>query len=158
MVYYFAYGGNLSLEELGGRVGRKLKPLFAAYLPDSKLAFPRESKYQRGGVAGFVPAKGKKLWGAVFLLSIEEMEEKLDMHEGHYKDNKRSSAYLKEEVKIMREEGRELSAITYVAAKTGDYCPSKYYLDKMIKGAEECMLPKEYISELKKIKVCEEKK
>ncbi|MCX6800643.1 MAG: gamma-glutamylcyclotransferase [Candidatus Diapherotrites archaeon] len=153
MVYYFAYGGNLSLEELSGRVGRNLKPLFAAYLPNSKLAFPRESTYQRGGTAGYVPCKGKKLWGAVFLLSREEIEEKLDMHEGYYKKNERGSAYTKMEVKIMREEGRELSAITYVANKTGNFHPSKYYLDKIIKGAKECKLPKEYIEELKKIKM-----
>ena len=152
MVYYFAYGSNMNLEQIRERTqNSNLQPSFIGYMKDKKLIFPRESKITwEGGVASYDHSDGDNLWGAVFLLTDEELK-KIDPFEGYHGYGK-SNAYEKiENEEIIKENGKSIKITTYVANKVGNFLPSKKYRDWIIKGAKECKLPEEYIERLNEI-------
>ncbi|MDE1828013.1 MAG: gamma-glutamylcyclotransferase [Candidatus Micrarchaeota archaeon] len=149
---YFAYGSNMNLSQLRRRLNRdSIDPLVRAYLPDTRLIFPRISHSDwRGGVAGFEEAKGEKLWGAVFELHEREFL-LLDEYEGYYGKNKEND-YDRIQAVAVKDNGEKVKVTTYIANKMGEFDPSDYYLAAIVKGAELCGLPDEYIKWLKSIK------
>jgi gamma-glutamylcyclotransferase (GGCT)/AIG2-like uncharacterized protein YtfP len=153
MVLYFAYGSNLNLKQIRDRTKNfNLKPKFIAFLPDYKLIFPRESNRQGGGVASIEKAEGREVWGAVFELNEQE-KSRIDVAEGYSPNrNKDQNSYNLEEIEVKKKDGSKIKVITYIANKKGSFFPSQQYMNKIINGAIECNLPKEYIEKLKKIK------
>ena len=143
-LYYFAYGSNLSPNQIRERLGTPdLQPLFVAYLSGHRLAFPLESmKRWGGGVASFEKAEGKEVWGVVFELTEQQME-KMDEWERDYE---------RVSISVFKKNGEKVEAQTYKAKKTGKVLPSSRYMKTIIGGAMECGLPKEYIEKLKKIR------
>jgi cation transport regulator ChaC len=146
---YFAYGSNLYLKQLVERLERKISPIQVVFMADMELFFPRSSIKQDGGVASFRGAKGKKLWGALFEVTESDLD-KLDIKEGAKSVPK---SYERKQVAVYDESGNEYNALTYEAVVEGKYLPSRAYMQKIISGAEECKLPKEYIQHLKNIKM-----
>jgi len=139
-VIYFAYGSNMDLNQLQGRVG-KVKVLGVAVLKDYTLKFNKLSVY-RGGCANIEPAEGEEVWGILFELSEEQLKE-LDRYEGA------PSHYRRIKVKVQTEEGKEVEAITYVACKEykrEGLRPSDDYLNCLLSATE--MLPDYYVKKL----------
>lgn len=149
---YFAYGSNMNLSQLRRRLNRdSIEPLYRAYLQDTRLIFPRTSHSDwRGGVAGFEEAKGERLWGAVFELHEREFL-LLDEYEGYLGKGKEND-YERIHTVAVRDDGEEIKVVTYKANKLGEFDPSEYYLAAIVKGAELCGLPEEYVERLKTIR------
>jgi len=150
MVFYFAYGSNLLLSQIRERIANPiLKPVFVAYMPDKILFFPRESTKQKEVVASYKDKQGHKLWGGVFDLTGEEFN-KMDKCEGYEKGRKNNS-YEKINVVVIKVDKTKEEVDTYLANIVGDFLPSQYYMNKLIRGAQDCHLPDYYIEELKHI-------
>ncbi len=155
MALYFAYGSNLLLSQIRERLKNpNLEPCFVAYSDNKKLFFPRETRNQKGGVASYTESQGHKLWGAVFDLTHEEIT-KLDIFEGYkdegYKEREKNNSYNRIKITVTKIDGSKENTETYIATEQGIFLPSQYYIDKILRGGEECGLPKYYIEELKHI-------
>ena len=142
---YFAYGSNMSSEEL-----RDWCPSaeFAAIarLPNYRLDFTRHSRRRRGGVADVAPSSGDEVWGVVYDIPSDELAA-LDRKEGVAKD-----AYRRLHVYVTEPSGQRVRALTYtVVHKVPAELPSERYLDLILKGAREWKLPAEYVRKLEQI-------
>lgn len=142
---YFAYGSNMSREEL-----RSWCPsaefVTIARLLDHRLDFTRHSRRRQGGVADVVPSSGHQVWGVVYDIPSHELPA-LDRKEGIAKD-----AYRRLHVQVTEPSGQQVRALTYtVVHKVPTELPSERYLDLILKGAREWKLPAEYVRRLEQI-------
>jgi gamma-glutamylcyclotransferase (GGCT)/AIG2-like uncharacterized protein YtfP len=78
MELYFAYGSNLNMEQMKKRCPDSL-PFGRAILYNHQLVFKANPRGR--GVADVVPVKGKRVHGAVYEVSKEDLK-KLDRFEG----------------------------------------------------------------------------
>ena len=62
------------------------------------------------------------------------------------------TAYRRERVTVLDDAGQPQEAMTYVANRTGDFLPSRSYLEVILRGARAYGLPPEYIRMLEHIK------
>ncbi len=150
MPLYFAYGSNMSLDQMRKRVSPAIEPKFVAWMDNAELCFPRDSVNQKGGVASYRTEKGERMYGAVFDL-CERGVGALDGHEGFVPEGK-DNAYERLYVTVYDLSGNPHLALTYKANEKGEYLPSSYYMLKLITGAVECGLPSEYVAKLKDVK------
>jgi gamma-glutamylcyclotransferase (GGCT)/AIG2-like uncharacterized protein YtfP len=141
---YFAYGSNLDLRRFRRRcpgatvVGR-------AQLPDHALGFTRYSRVEKGGVADIVPQLGATVWGALYEID-EACFRTLDEYEGAPREYRRESVF------VIDDAGHDREAIAYVANKTGEFAPSRAYLEQIVRGARDHALPDEYVEALESIR------
>ena len=142
---YFAYASNMDPMQFHCRCP-KAKPLGRARLPERRLAFTRCSRRWRGGVADVVEDASSAVWGVLYEVD-EACLATLDRCEGVCK-----GAYRREQVKVFHYAGQPQEAITYVANRTGDFRPSRSYLEVILRGARAYGLPAEYIAALERIK------
>ena len=135
---YFAYGSNLKQGQLVRRcpgstvIGR-------ARLPGYRLAFTRYSTKRKGGVADVVAEPGSEVWGVLYDIDDAGMES-LDSCEGAPR------AYRRETLTVLDDGGVDVEAQVYIANKTGEFAPSRAYLDLIVVGGREHGLPEEYVS------------
>jgi gamma-glutamylcyclotransferase (GGCT)/AIG2-like uncharacterized protein YtfP len=61
------------------------------------------------------------------------------------------TAYRRERVTIFDDAGQPQEAITYVANATGEFLPSRSYLEVILRGARAYGLPAEYVRMLEQI-------
>lgn len=147
---YFSYGSNLNLKQMKSRCP-DFKILGIAYLKNSTLTFPSFSESWGGGVASFVQKEHCDLWGVLYLLTEQDLE-RLRPFEGYVHGRCFTiNEYNEIEVEVMFENNAK-KCMTYEARATGDFSPSKSYLDTIIQGAIDNLLPLTYIDSLKKIK------
>jgi len=141
MPRYFAYGSNMSHEQISERCPSQ-RFICAAELPGHKLAFTRFSPKRGCGVADIVPIEGASVWGALFELSEDDFAE-LDRHEGAHLD---PPAYVRSQVQVIGADGRGMEAITYrVFDKAAtEFAPSAHYLGLIVEGARKWGLPDAY--------------
>lgn len=144
MMFYFAYGPNMERAQMK-RLCKGSRFVSAARLSDHQLIFPRRSDRWGGGVAGLKPAPGKVVEGVLYEVS-EEDQKILDQAEDH----PRSS--LRRLVIVENFSGEKIKALVYFALGTGDYPPSRRYMEKLISGAEEHNLSDPYVAQLEAIK------
>ncbi len=141
---YFAYGSNMSWEEL-----RSWCPnaefVTIARLPDHRLDFTRYSRRRRGGVADVIPSKGDDVWGVVYDIPSDELPA-LDRKEGV------PNAYQRQDVSVIVQSEERAETLTYtVVQKVPTERPSQAYIDLILKGAREWKLPAEYVRKLEQI-------
>ncbi len=141
MVYYFAYGSNMSLEQMRKRCGERWRRVGIGYVEGYELVFDGCSSLWGGPTANIVEDPEERVWGVLFEL---ESFECLDVHEGYPKH------YTRREVAVhVSETGQIVMAQTYIRPrplKRGK--PPRKYLDTIIKGARENGLPEEWIRRL----------
>ncbi|MEM1873946.1 MAG: gamma-glutamylcyclotransferase family protein, partial [Acidilobaceae archaeon] len=113
-VDYFAYGSNMSEEDLSKWCKRHgyppIKPLEVevAVLRDFKLVFNYKSESRGCGVANIIPHKGGEVWGLLMRLSPSDYE-KIKEKEGCCR------VYKEIEVTVVtRSEGRAVKAKTFM--------------------------------------------
>jgi len=162
-ILYFAYGSNLSLEQMQKRIGSKAKVVGKAYLENHRLGFTIYSKKTwKGGVADIVPEAGSKVWGAIYELSEEQLE-KVDHYEGYKKHrDPKENFYNRTKVEVVDEKGVKQTCLTY-QAKVADekkrkylyHRPSEKYYEVIRKGGQDHGLPKEFFQHLKMVSVTE---
>jgi gamma-glutamylcyclotransferase len=150
MPKYFAYGSNLSYEQICDRCPSH-EFVSVAELREYRLAFTRYSKNRACGVADVVPAQGESVWGVVYELSEADLAE-LDGQEGAHLT---PPAYMRLNVQVVGVDGQVWDAITYeVANKAADvHVPSTEYLGLIKAGALKWDLPQAYQEGLAKIEV-----
>ena len=145
VLWYFAYGRNINIDELIRRIERYPLIICRGILPGYDLRFNKDPGPKSGtGYANMVPAEGRWVEGLLYLLNEEDMD-KLDKFEGvpqHYKRHKVNVWNI--------EKMRWVIAETYVAVRTRELKPPKEYLIEIIKAAEEALLSPEWIEYLNK--------
>lgn len=143
--FYFAYGSNLSKEQMIGRLGR-LPPSRIARLPGYRIAFNKRGSHQGEVYANIVANNEHEVWGVVYQCRPEDLE-KLDGHEGVS-----GGHYHRLPVEVIAG-GEVLAAETYVAGDRWvcrEQTPSPGYAAKILQGATDHGLPEAYLEELKR--------
>jgi gamma-glutamylcyclotransferase (GGCT)/AIG2-like uncharacterized protein YtfP len=126
---YFAYGSNLSHQQMLTERCPGALPLRRSVLADHRLEFvgERTERWGEGGVATVVPAAGSSVPGALYLINAEH-EASLDKYEGVA-----DGLYAKR----MRDPAGELqSALVYIATPLAGTCnpPGQKYLQRILEG------------------------
>lgn len=156
-ILYFAYGSNLSLEQMRDRVESEPKVVGEAYLVNHRLGFTiYSSKTWKGGVADIVPEAGSKVWGAIYELREEQLE-KIDHYEGYKKGRAPvENFYNRTEVEVVDKKGVKQTCLTYQAKVEDEkrrkylyHRPSEKYYEVIRKGGEDHGLPQEFYEHLK---------
>lgn len=139
--YYFAYGSNMSAEQMGLRVPHG-EHTGIGVLKDYRIGFTRRGSYRSGGVASVVPALGSRVYGVVWRVTAPELE-MLDEEED-------PSAYRRRPATISLLDGKRIPVHVYEAIPEGGvFPPDRGYLDLIIAAAESADLPTEYIDKLR---------
>lgn len=138
---YFAYGSNLSRQQMLERTG-SVPNSRTAHLPNYQLAFHKvrgtEEVY-----AVIAPASGAIVHGVVYLCSSHAMTE-LDLFEGVSE-----GYYRRDSVQVSTANGELLTAFTYLGGEAFSMeqgRPSEAYLNLILTGAREHHLPQDYVS------------
>ncbi len=141
---YFGYASNMEPPVFRRRCPGA-KAVGRARLPGYRLAFSRYSRQRRGGSADVVEDASSEVWGVLYevddacLASMDRVEDV-------------PTAYRRERVTVLDDAGHPQEAITYVANKTGEFLPSREYLEAIVRGARAYGLPPEYIQVLERIR------
>lgn len=138
-MYYFAYGSNMSLARLRGRVS-SAERLGCFSLSEHVLRFHKSSKDGSGKCdAYFTSNTDDAIYGVVF--KIDPLEKSaLDKAEGL------GLGYDEKEVTVVANDGTSLSAITYYATNFDESLkPYSWYVNHVLIGAREASLPAAYI-------------
>lgn len=118
---YFAYGSNLSLEQIKRRCPEAI-PMVGVYLENYKLVY---NKY-----ADIIPCQGERVYGAIYELSINDLKI-LDEFEGY------PYLYEKIDLKVQDSNGIFYEAFAYVMVEKGNKLPEEDYLDIIKKGYQD---------------------
>ncbi len=147
-MYYFAYGSNLDLLQMGLRCP-DAQFVSTAKLDGYRVCFPRKSFVRDCAVISIEPAIGEQVWGALYELDGTDIA-RLDEREGY---DKRRDRHLNQHNRItVRVEGsdeRVVVAEVYVAVPTANPgLPSPQYVGYLVASAAECGLPKSHLVKL----------
>jgi cation transport regulator ChaC len=143
--WYFAYGSNLSKQQMLRRTG-SIPVSSPACLPDYQLAF-RKVLVGEEVYATIVPSQGAVVQGAAYLCSPYAMTQ-LDIFEGVGE-----KCYRRELVQATAQTGEVLNCIVYIGEKFNSEAavPNALYLNAILTGAQEHQLPPDYIQQIKSI-------
>jgi len=111
---------------------------YKGFIKNYKLEFNKKS-IDGSSKANITKSDGEIVWGICYVLDIDGFEN-LRKHEKGY-----------EELEVtVYDENQEIlfTAKTFISNKICDKLPTKEYLDRIIKGAKQYKLPKDYISNL----------
>lgn len=143
---YFAYGSNMSSEELRAHCPNAAF-VSIAQLADYRLDFTRYAERRKGGVADVVPSPGDDVWGVLYDIPERDLPA-LDRKEGVAR-----GAYRREDVDPELASGERVRAMVYVVIdKEPSQAPGEHYLGLLLTGAREWNLPADYIAKLAQIK------
>ncbi|MCD4695072.1 MAG: gamma-glutamylcyclotransferase [Bacteroidales bacterium] len=126
---YFAYGSNLSIEQMSHRCPKSAQRR-SIKLDGYELAFVGFHKRWKGGIATIVPKPGGVTYGALYSMTVEDVE-KLDKFESI-----ETGIYRKMDLVI---DG--VTAYTYICTIEEYNSPSIKYLDTIKKGFGDWGLP-----------------
>ena len=146
---YFAYGSNLSEEQMGHRCpGAKL--IGAAILKGYHIAFTFYSRRWRGGCADIVRDSESEVWGLIYSLTGKDLL-RLDMCEGH------PDHYRRIEVEVAPRGGKRAERVlTYEVVSRGEFPPTEEYLGIMTAAAEKHGFPEAYREILRSVRTAPE--
>ena len=167
---YFAYGSNLSQEDLDdwkkgqpkhAHVDLKLKKVAIGYLPGYRLGFTRKSKSERRGrmgVADIVKTDEEpqsRVWGVIFSLTPKQDRAIADKEGNTY-------AYRQIWVDVTDRTGEKHRCLTYEVIVENEkqrkylyYKPLDDYCVIILKGGLEHGLPQEFVDHLEVARVTE---
>jgi len=133
MMYYFAYGTNLSHKHMLDRCPNS-KPKFKATLPNFKLIFTGWSRWWRGGVASIKRVNDEKVVGGVYEIT-EKCLVSLENHEGY---ESHPIKFERLDVMVFTEDGDQIEAVTYIKREQHEETePAKKYLEIMRQGFKD---------------------
>ncbi len=136
---YFAYGSNLKKEQMNER-DVVIYKTYKGFIKNYKLEFNKKS-IDGSSKANITKSDGEIVWGICYELDAAGFEN-LRKHEKGY-----------EELEIIvHDENQEIpfTAKTFFSNKICDQLPTINYLDKIIEGAKQHELPKDYIEKIEK--------
>jgi gamma-glutamylcyclotransferase (GGCT)/AIG2-like uncharacterized protein YtfP len=135
-VLYFAYGSNMASDQLPDA-----RFVGVARLDGYRLALTRRSIRWQAGVLDIVPSPGEAVWGALYELPEEGLEQ-LDAREGA------GFAYRRIEAKLAC--GRRAVAYEVIEKEPRGVPPAPEYAALVLAGARERGLPDEWLRELER--------
>lgn len=145
-IWYFAYGSNMYRPQKEGRTSRIREG------PDSpriaRLSGYRLAFNKRGGkgqlYANIIPIPGGEVIGVVYRCGPSTLDIMAEFEGG----------YDRKPVTVALDDGLQVEAITFIARKENtldEARPSDEYLDKIINGAVEHGLPRDYIEKIRRL-------
>jgi gamma-glutamylcyclotransferase (GGCT)/AIG2-like uncharacterized protein YtfP len=150
MVTYFAYGSNMLAQRLQARC-TSARALGLAFIEGFELEFSKKSK-DNSGKATLVESSNPlaRVFGVVYQIADCEIEA-LDKIEG------RGQGYEREQVLVvLHPDGGKIPVTTYIGV-TGyldqTLQPYDWYMDLIVKGAEQQGLPLDYLHALESIAI-----
>ncbi len=151
---YFAYGNNMSTEQMQRR-NVKIHDCEIGTIPGWRICFTRYSKEWKGGVVDLLPgSEDDWVEGVIYTIDPKDLST-LDGYESRtIKGNMEIGLYSRVYLPVKTESGWK-TVITYQINRTIEYRekahfkPSKKYMELILKGAEEHGLSQEYVSKLK---------
>ncbi len=142
-VYYFAYGSNMLNEQMSDRVSGSM-PIGPAKLPGYKICFNIPGTIFKNTVCNIICDESSVVWGVLYCVKRKEFIKRMDFYEGVT-----HGEYYRQEVNVILQNGENVSTFVYLSEKLAkESMPSSTYLDIMLRGANQNMLPKEYIQML----------
>ena len=139
MPYYFAYGSNMSTNQMRNRLESASFKVGVAKLAGWRLIFDKISK-DGTGKANLLKDEQGEVWGVIYQVTDEQMERLDDFEKG----------YCRAEVEVALDgDNKSLDVITYISNERDPTLhPSRDYLNTIIEGAREHHLPEEYIRKI----------
>jgi len=140
--YYFSYGANMDSAIMLDRCPSARK-IGVGFKPNFKLTFNRKGTYRPGGVSSIEPAFGKKVFGIIYSITIDDLK-RLD----HYED---PTAYLRDETNVFlyQSPSEKIACYIYLSFPQGYTPPDPQYLKILITSSMKEDFPPWYIRELK---------
>jgi len=143
MIRYFAYGSNMLAQQLQARC-KSARTTGVARVTGYRLAFSKSSK-DGSGKATLVADAAEQVFGVVFDIGNEDVSE-LDRIEG------RGKGYERIEMAAQTlPDGRPMTVTTYIAqldSLDAALCPYDWYLQLVLRGADQNRLPDYYLTRL----------
>jgi gamma-glutamylcyclotransferase len=144
-IWYFAYGSNLSKEQMLERTGF-VGNVKICRLKDYRFIFNKKSFRVPGRVfANILPSPGDDVWGVAYACT-QDIIDILDEHEYVHQEN-----YIHHHVHVVTKENEAFSALTYVAGAKficNEGNPSIDYVNLILNGAKSHGLPDFYINNI----------
>jgi cation transport regulator ChaC len=136
---YFAYGSNMSKEQMTQRVGA-VDARGRAQLRD--FAFVLNKRGDDGsGKANIEQRPGETVWGVLYRLTSSQLR-RLDSKE---------KGYRRQTLEVECQDGSE-SAVTYIAETSrAGLLPTNEYRGLILNGACEHGLPSDYLAQLERV-------
>ncbi|MFH1454001.1 MAG: gamma-glutamylcyclotransferase family protein [Armatimonadota bacterium] len=154
--YYFAYGSNMDKEDLDKWCDEKQLPhlrfleISPVKLSNYKLSFNYYSSTRDAGAANIIDSQEDTVYGLLMQIDDKDIEI-IRRKEGF------PNCYDEIYVKIEKFDGTLIQGVlTYKVAKNKELLtyqpPTQYYMNLIIKNAENYEFPREYIKFLKTLK------
>jgi len=145
-LYYFAYGSNMSKEQISARCA-KPKVIAVARLADYRLAFFGYSATWDGGEETVIPAPGRDVWGVVYQLSSSDRD-RLDDAQDARLDG--SGSYFHFPANVTGQDGKVYPVLLFKKDSLGSsQKPSQEYLNFIVEGAVSNGLAGDYVETLR---------
>ncbi len=136
---YFAYGSNLKKEQMAER-NVTIYNSHKGFVKNYKIEFNKKS-IDGSSKANITKFQDEIVWGICFELDEDGFENLRRFEKG----------YEELEINVYDENQKILfTARTFISNKICNKLPTKEYLDKIIEGAKQHKLPKDYINQLEK--------
>jgi gamma-glutamylcyclotransferase len=140
LTWYLAYGSNMNRGVFEGRRGMRPVRARAALLEDYRLRFNLAIGPGERGVANLESQVGARIWGVLYLITVEQSEH-LDRTEGVPR-----GAYRRTSVSAIVDGSEQIAAFTYQSDRNSPgRKPSARYLRLLIEGAVQHGLPSDYL-------------
>jgi len=142
LLNYFAYGSNMSLARLAGRVP-SASSMGLAMLEQHQLCFHKASKDGSSKCDAFLTGEPEhRVFGVLYTIDPDH-KPLLDKVEGV------GQGYEHKTVSVIDTGGKLIPAFTYYATHIDStLIPYSWYLNHVLVGAREASLPGDYIAEL----------
>ncbi len=142
LVRYFAYGSNLDAQQMAQRCPSS-RALFRARLRDHRLDFTYFSSRWWGGAADTVPHSGESVWGIIYELQTAELAQ-LDRYE---------AGYRRMLLSVEDDRGSPHTVVSYSILHKLSFRPAADYVLRMLDWGERWNLPREYLEDLRRVRV-----
>lgn len=132
---YFAYGSNMDVQAMAARCPGA-RPVARARLDGHAF------RVNRNHHATILPAAGKVVHGLLWAITDDDRR-RLDDYEGVA-----INLYRRHDVTVTLDDGRAVTALTYMARNVEATLTSGPYFDAVLAAARALALPPEYLDEL----------
>ena len=150
-VWYFAYGSNLDPERFRSRIG-DWQEMRRARLVGFRLRFSADVSSEGGAGAVIVPDAGRSVYGAVFLVTADQMAA-MDREE-FSEEHDASSNAVRRTVTVQTDEG-PVNAEAYTLATDRFGAPSETYLAHITRGLAAVGFDAEVIEAVERVAAAE---
>ncbi len=136
-MFYFAYGSNMSHEQMKERCPDS-SFLHRAFLVEYSFVYDGWSERRGGPVANIVRGENGIVWGGIFEISEQDLET-LDRFEGY------PHVYAREKLLVKDDSETEYEAWVYFRSTQKSGNASSQYRKIILAGAKDCSIPEEYV-------------